>query len=129
MMKRGVLDASALLALLNREPGSEQVASVVADGAAISAVNLSEVVAKLCEVDMPEAIVHDVLDLLGLEIVDFDTDQAYQTGLLRALTRHAGLSLGDRACLVLARQLDLPALTTDRVWESLTVGVTVQVIR
>ena len=118
-----------MLALLNREPGSEQVANVVANGAAISAVNLSEVVTKLYEAGMPEAVIHDVLDLLGLEIVDFNTDQAYQSGLLRALTRHAGLSLGDRGCLVLARELALPALTTDRVWESLNVGVTIQVIR
>ncbi len=128
-MTRGVLDASALLALLNREPGSEQVANVVAEGAAISAVNLSEVAAKLCEVGMPERLVHEVLDLLGLEVIDFDVEQAYQSGLLRALTRRAGLSFGDRACLVLARKLALPALTTDRAWEDVEVDVAVQVIR
>ena len=128
-MTRGVLDASALLALLNREPGSEQVANVVAEGAAISAVNLSEVVAKLGEVGMPEGLVHEVLDLLALEVIAFDTEQAYQAGLLRALIRRAGLSFGDRACLVLARKLDLPALTTDRAWENVEVDVSVQVIR
>jgi ribonuclease VapC len=128
-MKRGVLDASALLALLNGEPGSEQVASVIADGAAISAINLAEVVTKLSEIGIPEALIHDALDLLGLEIVDFDVEQAYQVGFLRPLTRHAGLSLGDRACLALAKQLGLPALTTDRAWEGLDIGVTVQMIR
>jgi ribonuclease VapC len=128
-MKRGVLDASALLALLNGEPGSEQVTSVIADGAAISAINLAEVVTKLSEIGIPEALIHDALDLLGLEIVDFDVEQAYQVGLLRPLTRHAGLSLGDRACLALAKQLGLPALTTDRVWEGLDIGVAVQMIR
>ncbi|MBA2393431.1 MAG: type II toxin-antitoxin system VapC family toxin [Ktedonobacteraceae bacterium] len=128
-MRRGVLDASALLALLNGEAGSEQVASVIVDGAAISAVNLAEVVTKLSEIGMPEALIHDVLDLLGLEIIDFDFKQAYQVGLLRPFTRHAGLSLGDRACLALAQLLDLPALTTDRIWASLAVNVTVLVIR
>ncbi len=128
-MRRGVLDASALLALLNGEAGSEQVANVIVDGAAISAVNLAEVVTKLSEIGMPEALIHDVLDLLGLEIIDFDFKQAYQVGLLRPLTRHAGLSLGDRACLALAQQLDLPVLTTDRVWASLAINVTVLVIR
>jgi len=128
-MKRGVLDASALLALLNGESGSEQVASVIANGAAISTINLAEVVTKLSEIGMPEALIHDALDLLGIEIVDFDFELAYQVGLLRPLTRHAGLSLGDRACLALAKHLDLPALTTDRVWESLDIGVAVQMIR
>lgn len=128
-MMRRVLDASALLALLNRESGSEQVANVVAEGAAISTVNLSEVVAKLGEAGMPEELVHEVLDLLGLEVIAFDIEQAYQSGLLRVLTRRAGLSFGDRACLVLARKLDLPALTTDRAWQDVDVGVTVQVLR
>jgi ribonuclease VapC len=128
-MSRGVLDASALLALLNGEPGSEQVANVIVDGAVISTVNLAEVVTKLTEIGMSEVLIHDVLDLLGLEIVDLDFKQAYQVGLLRPLTRHAGLSLGDRACLALAQQLSLPALTTDRIWESLTIDVKVQVIR
>ena len=93
-MMRRVLDASALLALLNRESGSEQVANVVAEGAAISTVNLSEVVAKLGEAGMPEELVHEVLDLLGLEVIAFDIEQAYQSGLLRVLTRRAGLSFG-----------------------------------
>jgi ribonuclease VapC len=128
-MKRGVLDASALLALLNGESGSEQVAGIIVEGAAISAVNLAEVVTKLSEIGMPEALIHEVLDSLGLEIIDFDFEQAYQVGLLRPLTRHAGLSLGDRACLALAKQLGLPALTTDRIWERLAIGVIVQIIR
>lgn len=128
-MKRGVLDASALLALLNGESGSEQVAGVIVDGVAISAVNLAEVVTKLSEIGMPEALIHEVLDSLGLEIVDFDFEQAYQVGLLRPLTHHVGLSLGDRACLALAKQLGLPALTTDRIWERLAIGVIVQIIR
>ena len=40
-----------------------------------------------------------------------------------------GLSLGDRACLALALKLNLPALTTDRIWENLNLSVQVQVIR
>lgn len=128
-MRRGVLDASALLALLNGEPGSEQVANVIVDGAVISTVNFAEVVTKLSEIGMSEALIHDVLNSLGLEIVDLDFKQAYQIGLLRPLTRHAGLSLGDRACLALAQQLALPALTTDHIWQNLAIDVKVQVIR
>jgi ribonuclease VapC len=124
-----VLDASALLALLKQEAGSEQVADFITKGAAISSVNFSEVVAKLSESGMPEKAIHETLDMLSLMIVDFDITFAYDVGLLRPLTKQVGLSLGDRACLVLARQLNLPAVTTDRIWESLSVGIAFEVIR
>lgn len=124
-----VLDASALLALLKQEPGSECVAEFITEGAAMNAVNLSEVVAKLSEAGMTDKLIHEALDMLGLVIVDFDTKLAYEVGLLRPFTRQAGLSLGDRACLALAKQLHLPAVTTDRVWESLALDIAVRVIR
>ncbi|MBO0778869.1 MAG: type II toxin-antitoxin system VapC family toxin [Ktedonobacteraceae bacterium] len=128
-MSACVLDASALLALLNAESGNEQVVEAMSAGAAISLVNLSEVVAKLSEAGMPEAVIHKTLDSLGLDMVSFDAALAYQAGLLRPLTRHAGLSLGDRACLALAKNLGLPALTADRAWESLSLGIVIRVIR
>lgn len=128
-MSKVVLDASALLALLNEELGSEHVAMLIAEGAAMSTVNLSEVVAKLSEAGMPEEAIHEALDALGITIVDFDSTFAYKAGLLRVATKKAGLSLGDRACLALAGQLDLPAVTTDRVWESLSLGITIQIAR
>ena len=128
-MSKTVLDASALLALLNQEPGSEQVTECIENGAAISAVNLSEVVAKLSEAGLPEEAIHEALDSLGLTIVDFDATFAYKVGLLRPTTKHAGLSLGDRACLALARQLNLPAVTTDRIWENLSLDISIQVVR
>lgn len=123
-----VLDASALLALLNGEPGAERVAEAL-PLAAISAINLSEVVGKLAEAGMPEEAVRDALHGLPLEVIPFDQEQAYQAGLLRASTRGAGLSLGDCGCLSLAKMLGVPALTADRSWERLSVGARVQVIR
>lgn len=128
-MARYVLDASALLALLGAEKGSERVVKAITNGAAMSAVNFSEVIAKLSEQGMPEEAIHEALDSLELDIADFEIKSAYQTGLLRPLTKRAGLSLGDRACLALSQQLNLPALTTDRVWKDVTVNVTVEVIR
>ena len=124
-----VLDASALLVLLKGETGSERVIEALMDGAAISAVNFSEVVAKLREGGMLEEAIHESLDSLELDIVEFDTEFAYQAGLLRPLTKSAGLSLGDRACLALAQNLNLPALTADRAWDGLSLGIRVQVIR
>ena len=128
-MSSVVLDASALLALLVGAIGNDVVADALQQGACISAINLSEVVAKLADKGMPETEIHEALDALDIPVMDFDASLAYQCGLLRPNTRDAGLSLGDRACLALAMQLGIPALTADRAWETLDVGVTVHVIR
>jgi ribonuclease VapC len=127
-MPEVVIDASALLALLNAEPGADVVAEALPEGV-ISAVNLSEVVAKLCEAGMPEKAIHQALQPLGLEIVPFDEQQAYQAGLLRTATQDMGISLGDRACLSLSKMLGVVALTADRAWVGLSVGATIKVIR
>jgi PIN domain nuclease of toxin-antitoxin system len=123
-----VIDASAILALLNAEPGADTVVEAL-PGGVISAVNLSEVVAKLCDAGMPEKAVRQALQPLGLEIVPFDEEQAYQAGLLRTVTHDMGISLGDRACLSLAKMLGVAALTTDRLWSELSIGATIKVIR
>ena len=127
-MAEVVLDASALLAMLNGEPGSELVAAALPQ-AAISAINLSEVVAKLAEAGMPEGAIRDALQGLHFDIVSFDREYAYEAGLLRPSTRGVGLSLGDRGCLSLAKRLGVPAMTADRTWERLSIGAEVQVIR
>lgn len=123
-----VLDASALLALLNQEPGGERVASVLPD-AVIGAVNLSEVVAKLAERGMPEPAIRSALDGLALTVHPFEGELAYATGMLRPATQSLGLSLGDRACLALGGLLSLPVLTADRSWKTLRLGVKVHAIR
>ena len=127
-MSEVVFDASALLALLNREPGHEEVAQVVPD-AAISAVNISEVVSKLAESGMPGEKIEEALEGLALEIYDFGRELAFQAGMLRPATRSRGLSLGDRACLTLGERLNLPVLTTDRAWEDLELNVEVRQVR
>ena len=126
-MARTVLDASALLALLNEEPGADDVIDVLPD-AVVSAVNLAEVASKLADAGMPADAVRDALGGLGVEVAPFDSADALDTGLLRPRTRTGGLSLGDRACLALAGRLGAPAMTTDRVWKRLRVGVKVCLI-
>jgi len=123
-----VLDASALLALLNDEPGSEKVKGVVPD-AAVSSVNISEVVAKLMDNGAPEEAVREALLTLGLEIVDFNEEMAFEAGKLRPTTRKLGLSLGDRACLATATVMNLPAVTTDRAWLKLKTKIKVRCVR
>ncbi len=127
-MARVVLDASALLALLNSEPGSRMVEESLS-GAAMSAVNLSEVISKLSERGMPEPAIRTAIEGLGLDVRPFDTATAYSAGTLRPATRGLGLSLGDRACLALGLSLSAPVLTSDRSWKKLRVGVKIRVIR
>lgn len=123
-----ILDASALLALLNDEPGAELVAPALSF-AKMSSVNLSEVVAKLAEHDMPDAVIHEVLEGLGIEVVDLDRATAYACGLLRPSTSHLGLSLGDRACIALGQLHGHRVLTADRRWADLEPAIDVHVIR
>lgn len=124
-----VLDASAILALLQGEPGAPVVQAAVQAGVALGAVNLAEVISKLAERGMALPDIDSAVDGLALDIVPLDGALARRIGALRPLTRSTGLSLGDRACLALAEHLGLPALTTDRQWAGLVPGIIVQVIR
>lgn len=127
-MSNLVLDASALLAILNEEPGSAQWAQAVGESV-ISAVNFSEVIAKLAEVGMAESQIRGILDPLGLEVAPFDTASAWTAGLLRPSTRFAGLSFADRACLALARRTKLPVLTADQAWKRPRLGLQIRFLR
>lgn len=123
-----VLDASALLALLQREPGAERVLACFAQ-ACISAVNLSEAIAKMAERGFSETFITQSIADLNLDVRPFDSELAQSAGLLRQSTRALGLSLGDRACLALSMQVGGTALTTDSIWAKLDFGVSVEVIR
>lgn len=127
-MAEAVLDASAVLALLQGEPGADAVAETL-PGAWISAANLAEVTGKLADVGASQAQIVDLLQGLDLQVAPLDTDQAMAVGMLRPKTRGAGLSLGDRCCLALAAAKGLPALTADRVWATLELDVDVVLVR
>jgi ribonuclease VapC len=123
-----VVDASAILAVLRAEPGAEQVIAL-GSGPRASAVNVSEVAAKLAERGAAEEHVRSMIDGLELKIEPFGYDDAVAAGLLRPETRAAGLSLGDRACLALATGLGLPVVTADRRWAKLGLPLEVRAIR
>ena len=125
-MTEFVLDASALLALLLGEPGGVRVGHTL-PASAMTTVNFAEVVGHYTRNGGRDAEIRAVLDLLPMSLVPFDQELAFQTGILLPLTRPAGPSLGDRACLALARRLDLPALTADRAWPAVAVQVGVRV--
>jgi len=123
-----IADASAILALLKREPlGKLDPRRLFR--ATISAVNLSEVLERLCSGGLSEAEAGAAVAELSLRVADFDEPQARLAAYLRPQTRRAGLSLGDRACLALALHLSRPVITADRAWASLDIGVEVVVIR
>jgi len=129
-----VLDASALLALLKGEPGAERVAEALERGAYLSAVNLAEVLSKLADWGEDPAEAQARMEGVGLlgaavEVLPFTGEDALEVARLRALTRAYGLSFGDRACLALARRLGLPALTAERAWAELDLGIPVEVLR
>jgi|DewCreStandDraft_2_1066082.scaffolds.fasta_scaffold03093_9 PIN domain nuclease of toxin-antitoxin system len=129
-----VLDASALLAYLQGEPGSDLVEVALAAGAVISAVNYAEVLSRLGDAGAEPAAVHRRLREHGLisslvEVLPLTEDDAVVIAQLRAPTRAQGLSLGDRACLATGLRLGRPVLTADRTWAGLSAGVTVRLIR
>lgn len=123
-----VLDASALLALLNSEPGGEVVAGLLATAVA-SSVNWSEVLQKALSRQAEVEGLRQDFEALGLEIIPFTAEHAERTAYLRSQTQHLGLSLGDRACLAVAAELGLPAVTADSIWGELTIGVVIQIVR
>ena len=130
MSDGAVLDASAVLCLLKGEPGADMVIAALPN-AVISAVNLSEVFAKLSDAGGSERKIAQAIGVLRLGVEPFEADQARIAGMLRAVTKSHGLSLGDRACLALARYRRATALTTDKAWADLPpeLGLTVIVIR
>ena len=127
-MSKVVLDASALLALLNSETGADKVRELLPD-ALISTVNLAEVTTRLSLLGMPGEQIREVLTLLGLDVIPFDEEQAFLAGSFAAQTHALGLSLGDRACLSLASVTGVTAVTADRVWKGLKLGVKIQLVR
>ena len=125
-----VLDSSAVIALMLQEAGSDAVEAVL-DNSAISTANVAEVYSKASELGMPSRVCDAVFALKGIAIVPLSFFQAQMVGALRGPTRAAGLSLGDRCCLALAREIVAPALTADRQWVGIaeSVGIEVRLIR
>jgi ribonuclease VapC len=127
-MASAVLDASAVLALLANERGAEQVQKTLGS-ALMSAVNLAEVLAKLTDRGVPAAEQRMIRMSLDIEVRSFDERSAWNASGLRDTTRAHGLSTGDRACLALAMEERIPALTTDRAWSKIDLGVEIRTLR
>jgi len=123
-----VLDASAILADMYDEPGGD-VARAARRTAATSAVNYCEVLTDLIEMGSTPGDAADIVDRIGYELMEADQSRAAEAAALHVETRRRGVSLGDRFCLALARELRVPVLTADRRWKDLDLGVEVRLIR
>ncbi len=123
-----MFDASALLAVAFAEDGAD-VAARDLEGAVMSSVNASEVVAKFIDRGSNAAEARSAFLRFNLQVRPFDQQLAIATGQMRAATRPRGLSLGDRACLALARREGARVVTADRSWKDVDLGVEITVIR
>ena len=123
-----VLDASALLAYLQDEPGGERVRDVLADSV-MSSVNWAEVIGKARDEQVDTRGLREDLASLGLALEPFSVEQGEIAGRLKERTRRLGLSLGDRACLALGSDRGETVYTADRAWLQLEIGVDVETIR
>lgn len=128
MSEHVVLDASALLALINQETGSEKVADLLPN-AVMSTVNISETAAILRKIGLDADQTNGLISNLIFEKIPFDEAQAYMAANLRQSTQRFGLSLGDRACLSLGALYKYPVVTTDKIWKKITSDIEVILIR
>ncbi len=127
-MSKHVLDASAVLALINGEAGGDKVEPLL-DKAVMSAVNFSEVIHKLVLGGVPVDEAVEVISDLIPKVVPFEKEVAVLSVALTPVTKAFGLSLGDRACLATAKFMGLEAVTADRVWGKVKVGIKIRLIR
>jgi PIN domain nuclease of toxin-antitoxin system len=128
-MTTSVLDASAVLAVMNNERGADSVIEALQRGAFLSSVNYAEVITKLNEKGFDRETARRSVLRIGVQVLDFEIDLADRAGELRIQTKPQGLSLADRACLALAERHRLPALTADRKWATLDLGIDIRLIR
>lgn len=128
MPEPAVVDSSAVLALLQNEAGSATVSQLIY-GALLSAVNLTEVHAKLIQNGLPVSLSWQRIVSLQCDVSFFTDEQARIAAELIQVTKPLGLSLGDRACLALAIQRKAAVYTTDSAWKNLNLGIEINVIR
>lgn len=128
-MNSVVLDASALLAVLNSEGGAEKLTPELLSVATCSTVNLAEVQGKLLERGLSPRDAWEATLSPIREATAFTAEHARTAGNLITQTRPLGLSLGDRACLALGLALKAPVYTADKSWRNLKLGIRIHVIR
>lgn len=126
-MSRAVLDASAVIALLKGERGGASVKKVIAD-AVIGVVNHAEIVSHFVRIGASEDDIQAMLRALPMTVIAADEALGWEAAAMLSRTSKAGLSLGDRFCLALAKRLGVPAFTADRLWKEIAADCDVSVV-
>jgi PIN domain nuclease of toxin-antitoxin system len=123
-----ILDASAILVLINNEKGKDVVEQYL-NNALISTINFSEVITVTNRNGFDQDEISNLLKNIFPNIIDFNYDQALIAASLDQYTSKFGLSLGDRACLSLAKYKNCPILTADKIWKKLDIDLDIKLIR
>lgn len=121
-----IMDASAVLAWLRRESGSERVRPLMGD-ALIPATNWSEILRKSRQRGVDPIAVARLLSGIGLQVIDVTEDDGRLAAEL--WSAGAGYSLVDRICLASGIRHDLPVATADRSWAAVANGPRLILIR
>jgi ribonuclease VapC len=128
-LSKPVFDASAILALIQSEPGADKITREARATAVVSSVNMAEVQGKLVKNGWdPDTAWRDALSCVA-DVEAQTASQAKQAGTLIRITAPFGLSLGDRSCLALAIALNAEVYTTEKLWKNLKLGIPIHVIR
>lgn len=109
-----VLDASAILAFVQNEPGADIVEEALVLGARCGAANWSEVAQKVQGAGREWGLVRALLVSYDLAVEPVSSDDAESAA--RRWRLGGGLSLADRLCLALGDRVDEQVLTADRSW-------------
>ncbi|SFW25768.1 type II toxin-antitoxin system VapC family toxin [Nitrosovibrio sp. Nv17] len=125
-----VIDASAILAAILGEAGGDAVFDLL-DEAIVDTVNVAEVYTYAVLNELPTEAIDAFFADTGIAVVSFDPVQAVTAGQLASITRKAGLSLGDRSCLALAKLRHAGVLSANRLWQRVagTTGLTITLLR
>jgi ribonuclease VapC len=124
-----VMDSSAILAILRGEPGCEYVQELMdSEECAMSSINMAEVGSKLIDYGLPPEEFPRIARQLQIDIIDFNTEQSIQSAQIRKITRSAGLSLGDRACVALTQLIQGCVVTSDRAWLDVAEATQIKVL-
>ena len=125
-----LLDASAFIAIVLGEDGADVVEDAVrGGGACISGINLLESIAKLQAYDYTPEELRMVTEDMQLRVLPFTEHHAFIAAAFYPYIKSHNLSLGDRACLVVAMAEGYKVLTTDKSWSKLPLDVAIQLIR
>lgn len=109
-----VFDASALLAYLKGEDGSDVVRAQLEQGGACGAANWSEVAQKVRSAGADWDLARGLLLSYDLEVEPVTVADAERAAAL--WVQGEGLSLGDRLCLALSARLGATSWTADTEW-------------